>query len=66
MNNKIIIELDEYESQCGDGCCLDYGTVTKVNGKELNCHNQDVATILKGVLEELGYDAEIVETYNGK
>jgi ABC-type proline/glycine betaine transport system substrate-binding protein len=37
-----------------------------VNGKELDLINQDVATILQQVLEELGYDVEIIETYNGE
>ena len=63
---KVTIELDEYDTQCGDGCCTDYGTVTKVNGKELECHNQDVGTIIEGILTELGYNVEVIETYNGE
>jgi len=66
MKDKIYIELNEYSYNCTDGCCTDYGTVTTVNGKELQCHNQDTATILQQVLEELGYDVDINETYNGK
>ena len=66
MGKKVKIELDEYCYNCGDGCCTNYGTTTTVNGKELDLHNQDVGTILKGVLEELGYSVEIIETYNGK
>ena len=58
---KVIIELTEYTSNCGDGCCTDYGTVTKVNGKELECHNQDVGTIVRGILEALGYDVYVIE-----
>ena len=61
---KVKVELNEYCHQCADGCCTDYGTITKVNGKELFLHNQDTATILHQVLEELGYDVEVVETYN--
>jgi hypothetical protein len=60
---KVKIELNEYNYTCGDGCCTNYGTVTKVNGEELPFHNQDVATILRGVLEKLGYEVEIEETY---
>jgi|TARA_B110000495_G_C22463919_1_gene288415 hypothetical protein len=63
---EVKIELDEYYNNCSDGCCTNYGTTTTVNGKELDYHNQDVGTILKGVLEELGYSVEIIETYNGK
>jgi hypothetical protein len=64
MSKKVKIELDEYSYNCSDGCCTDYGTTTTVNGKKLDLHNQDVATILQQVLTELGYKAEIIETYN--
>ena len=63
---KVKIELDKYYYNCGDGCCTNYGTITTVNGKELDLHNEDVATILQQVLTELGYEAEIIETYNGE
>jgi hypothetical protein len=67
MNKQeVIIELAEYCTTCSDGCCTDYGTVTKVNGKELDCINQDVGTIIKGILTELGYNVEVIETYNGE
>ncbi|MDB4277054.1 hypothetical protein N9864_00865 [bacterium] len=62
---KVKIELDEYCYNCDDGCCTNYGTTTTVNGKELHFQNQDIATILQQVLTELGYEAEIIETYNG-
>ena len=61
---KIKVELHEYNYKCGDGCCDHYGTVTKVNGIELPCHNQDAPTIVKQILEHLGYEVEVVETYN--
>jgi hypothetical protein len=60
---KVKVELHEYTYHCGDGCCTDYGTLTVVNGKDLPCRNQDAATILRTVLEELGYEVEIEETY---
>lgn len=47
-----------------DGCCTNYGTITKVNGQELELHNQDTATILRQVLEYLGYEVEINEKYS--
>ena len=56
---KIKIELKDYWYQCGDGCCDNYGTITKVDGEELECHNQDAGTIVKQILEHLGYDVEI-------
>lgn len=60
MSEKTLkIDLQEYENSCGDGCCLDYGTVTTVNGVELPFHNQDIPTILTQILEHLGYNVEI-------
>ncbi len=61
---KIKIELKEYAYHCGDGCCFNYGTITKVNGEELPCHNQDAATIVKQILEHLGYEVDIDEQYD--
>ena len=58
------IELNEYWHKCADGCCDDYGTQVIVNGVEMPFHNQDAATILRQVLEHLGHEVEIIETYN--
>ena len=61
---KIKIELNEwiYDRECG--CCTEYGTTTKVNGEEMPLSNQDTATIVKMILEHLGYEVEVIETYN--
>jgi hypothetical protein len=63
---KVKIELDEYIYNCADGCCTNFGTTTTVNGVELDLNNQDAGTIVKMVLEHLGYEVELIETYNGK
>jgi hypothetical protein len=63
---KVKINLRDYVYTCGDGCCTDYGTVTTVNGVELDCHNEDRVTILTKVLEHLGYEVEIEESYDGE
>lgn len=55
------IELIEYQHTCGDGCCLDYGTIVKVDGVECPYRNQDVGTILEQVLRQLGYEPEIIK-----
>ena len=62
--NKLNISLAEYTYTCGDGCCTDFGTVTTVNGVELPCHNQDAETILRQVLEHLGYEVDIESSYD--
>lgn len=58
------ITLDEYETTCGDGCCTDYGTITYVNNVKLECHNQDIPTIIQQILEHLGYNVDIECLYN--
>lgn len=57
---KLNIELNEFCYDCADGCCTNYGTITKINGQELELYNSDTATILRQVLEHLGYDVEII------
>lgn len=63
---KVDIVLDEYQHECGDGCCLNYGTVTSINGEELPIHNQDASTILDQALKHLGFDVNIENKYNGE
>lgn len=62
--DKVIVELLNYEHYCGDGCCLDYGTIVKVNGEELPFRNSDTRTILEEILKHLGFtDVEVIENY---
>lgn len=56
---QIKITLTEYGYSCGDGCCYNYGTITTVNGTELPCHNQDAPTIVRQILEHLGYEVDL-------
>jgi len=63
--DKIIIELEDYDYTCGDGCCYEYGTIVRVNGEELPFRNDDRETILKQVLEHLGYNAVIKDIKGG-
>ena len=60
---KIKIDLIDWTYDCGDGCCTNYGTTTKVNGVEMDLINQDTATILEEVLTHLGYDVEVTQDY---
>jgi hypothetical protein len=63
---KLKIKMTDYSHSCTDGCCLDYGTITEVNGHTMAIINQDAATILECVLEFLGYevDMELETDYN--
>jgi hypothetical protein len=68
LNNnpvKLNIDLNEYSYKCGDGCCDNYGTITTINGVELECENQDAGTIVKQILEHLGYDVTVTLSYDG-
>ena len=60
MSNKVTIEFEDYDYKCSDGCCDHYGTITTINGEELPCHNQDKETIIKYILEHLGFEVEII------
>jgi hypothetical protein len=64
MEKELKITLHEYAYHCGDGCCFNYGTITTVNGTQLEYHNQDVQTILSQVLSHLGYRVVIETTYD--
>lgn len=64
MENIVKIKLTDYHYQCGDGCCDHFGTITEVNGVELPCHNQDSATIVRQILEHLGYEVYLEEEFD--
>ena len=62
-NKKLDIKIEHWDYTCGDGCCTTYGTSVTINGAELQNQNQDIPTILEKVLEHLGYEVEIEETF---
>lgn len=61
---QVKVTLHEYGYHCGDGCCFNYGTITTVNGVQMEAHNTDVQTILQQVLTHLAYSVEIETTYD--
>ena len=60
---KVKVEINDYTYDCADGCCTDFGTQVIVNDVELDLHNQDAGTIVRQILEHLGYEVELIETY---
>jgi hypothetical protein len=62
-NKPIKITFEHYGSYCGDGCCQGDFIKTLVNGEELDFGNTDTETIVKGILEKLGYNVTIESTY---
>lgn len=53
--DKLLIELEDWEYRCGDGCCYDYGTNIKVNGELLEQDGYNLPITLEAVLSYLGY-----------
>lgn len=65
-NKKVIVEFNEYDYQCADGCCNHWGLQVMVDGVVMNADNLDVQTQVQQILEHLGYEVEIVNKYNGE
>jgi hypothetical protein len=61
---RLKIEFHHYSTTCGDGCCSDYGLITIVDGKKLFLHNEDIETVVQQLLDHLGIEAEVEETYD--
>jgi hypothetical protein len=72
--SKLVIELVDWDPECGDGCCSDYGTMLVMNGEELEhpdyspeeCMTNryigmNVRQSLEAVLKKLGYEVEVIE-----
>jgi hypothetical protein len=66
MNKEKILKITftEYGYSCGDGCCYNSGVVTSLNGVELSNQNEDTETIVKQILEYLGYTVEVDYFYD--
>jgi hypothetical protein len=65
---ELLIELEEWNHTCGDGCCFTYGTNIYVNGKQIEDEDgTNPHQLLKAVLNKLGYKNVIVEyKYDGE
>ena len=62
-NKNVKIELIDYDCSDCATCFEEYGTITKVNGKELYFRNTERGFIIKAILEELGFIVELIERY---
>lgn len=47
-----VIELDDWDWECGDGCCSDYGTSLTINNYTITKY-ADLNTILRDVFDFL-------------
>lgn len=62
---EVNIELRDWDHQCADGCCMNYGTEIIVNGvKSDNSYDgTDVAQALHFTLSQLGFNVKITNTH---
>jgi hypothetical protein len=59
---KLKIKSEDWNHKCGDGCCYTYGNSVHINGEYVTSGDyHDIDTILKDVLEHLGYEVEFEE-----
>jgi len=52
------IEIEDWDYECGDGCCHEWGAIVTVNGVELKTTGL-ANEMLQTVLEHLGYEVDI-------
>jgi hypothetical protein len=61
-DEELLIELEDWNHTCGDGCCLTYGVNIYINGEQIE--NEDGTSyhqLLTAVLNKLGYTNVKVE-----
>ena len=61
-DEELLIELEEWDHTCSDGCCYTYGTNIYINGEQLEDEDgTNHSPLLKAVLSKLGYTDVRVE-----
>jgi hypothetical protein len=61
-DEELLIELEEWDHTCNDGCCYDYGVNIFVNGEQIEDEDgSNPHQLLKVVLNKLGYTNVQVE-----
>ena len=61
-DEELLIELEEWDHTCGDGCCYTYGVNIFVNGEQIEDEDgSNPHQLLKAVLTKLGYTNVKVE-----
>ena len=66
-DEELLIELEEWDHTCNDGCCYDYGVNIFVNGEQIEDEDgSNPHQLLKAVLNKLGYkNVQVEYKYNG-
>jgi hypothetical protein len=61
-DEELLIELEEWDHRCGDGCCYTYGVNIFVNGEQIEDEDgTNPHQLLTAVLNKLGYKNVQVE-----
>jgi hypothetical protein len=65
-SKELLIELEEWDHTCGDGCCYTYGIDIFINGERIEDEDgSNPHQLLKAVLNKLGYtDVKVEYKYN--
>lgn len=63
LNILTDIHVNHWHWTCGDGCCDDYGVDIFVNGVEMETRYENLEQNIQEILEHLGYEVEIIRTY---
>ena len=62
LEDEVLIELEEWDHTCGDGCCYTYGVNIYINGDQIEDEDgTNSHQLLKAVLTKLGYTNVRVE-----
>lgn len=62
LEDEVLIELEDWNHTCGDGCCYTYGTNIYINGEQIEDEDgTNPHQLLKAVLTKLGYTNVKVE-----
>jgi hypothetical protein len=66
-DEELLIELEEWNHTCGDGCCYTYGVDIFVNGEQIKDEDgTNPHQLLTAVLNKLGYtNVQVEYKYNG-
>jgi len=56
---KLTLEFEEWDYECGDGCCYDSGVSLKINGKHVTNYADERQGIIE-ILEHLGYEVYVI------
>ena len=66
-DEELLIELEEWDHRCGDGCCYTYGVNIYINGEQIEDEDgTNPHQLLTAVLNKLGYkNVQVEYKYNG-